>query len=63
MEVGGIFHINSLDAWQGSFSTGGGYRPRPQKKKEENPSDQKQPEPPEGVTRDDSGVVHVDLTA
>lgn len=63
MEVGGIFHINNLDAWQGSFSTGGGYRPRPQKKKEDSSQSNPAQEPPEGVTQDDSGVVHVDLTA
>ena len=62
MEVGGIFHIHNLDNWQGGFSTGPGLQYRPRKKKE---SEDKQPQeqPPEGVTKDESGVVHVDVVA
>ncbi len=62
MEVGGIFHINNLDSWQGGYSTGPGLQNRRPKKKEpeENPPTE---ETPEGVTQDESGVVHVDMNA
>lgn len=63
MEVGGIFHINHLDAWQGGFSTGGGPMYRQPRKKE--PEEEQPPteETPGGVTQDESGVVHVDMNA
>jgi hypothetical protein len=62
MEVGGIFHINHLENWQGGFSTGPGLQYRHPKKKEA--EDNSTPEEtPEGVTQDESGVVHVDVVA
>ncbi len=64
MEVGGIFHINNLEQWQGGFSTGPGlqYR-RPKKKESEDNPTPEETETPEGVSKDESGVVHVDVVA
>lgn len=61
MEVNGVFQVPHLDPWQGSFSTGGeaGQR-KPAKDQKEKDSEEKKPE---GVTKDESGVVHVDLVA
>lgn len=64
VEINNVFQVNTLEAWQGSYGTGTGYMATPRHKKEpeeEKPSDSKRP--PEGVTKDDSGVVHVDLIA
>lgn len=63
MEVGGIFHIHHLDAWQGGYNTGPGLQYRPPRKKEPEEDQPKEETAPEGVTQDKSGVVHVDMNA
>jgi hypothetical protein len=61
-EVNSIFHVHHLDAWQGSYSTGPGHTPLPPKKKEPKKDEHEEPQG-EGITQDDSGVVHVDVVA
>ena len=64
VEINNIFQVNTLEAWQGSYGTGTGYMATPRHKKEEGEektSDSKRPN--KGVTKDDTGVVHVDLIA
>jgi hypothetical protein len=62
VEINSNLQVNNLEAWQGSFGTGAGYIPTPRRKKEEE-KPEREAEPKEGVTKDDSGVVHVDLVA
>jgi len=66
VEVNEIYQVQNLDAWHGSYSTGGGPgMPRRRKKKDD--SDKKLPpvneENSKGVSEDESGRVHIDLTA
>ena len=64
VEINSNLQVNNLEAWQGSFGTGAGYMPTPRRKKEEEEEKpEKEADPKEGVTKDDSGVVHVDLVA
>jgi len=64
VEINGNLHVHSLENWQGSFNTGTGYMATPKRrKKEEEEKPQKEEPDSEGVTKDDSGVVHVDLVA
>jgi hypothetical protein len=66
VEVNEIYQVQNLDAWHGSNSTGGGLgMPRRRKKKDES---ENKPAPvneenSKGVSEDDSGRVHIDLTA
>ena len=62
MEVGGIFHVNHLESWQGGYSTGPGLQYRRPKKKESE-EEKSSEQTPEGVTKDEGGVVHVDIVA
>ena len=63
VEINEVFHVNTLEAWQGSFGTGTGYMATPRRKKEEPEKAPDSKPVSEGVTKDDSGVVHVDLIA
>ena len=61
MEVNGVFQVPNLESWQGSFSTGGDTgQKKPTKDQDDTDSEEKKPE---GVTKDGSGVVHVDVVA
>ena len=66
-EINGNLHVNTLEAWQGSFGTGTGYMATPRRRKEEEekekPGENDPPTKEEGVTKDDTGIVHVDLIA
>lgn len=63
VEINNLFQVNTLEAWQGSYGTGTGYMAIPRRKKEEEEESPKPKRTDEGVTKDDSGVVHVDLIA
>ena len=64
MEVNEIFHIGPLDPWQGSKGQESGLPPRKRKKEREKKEEEADDGAEQGgLTRDDEGVVHIDLTA
>jgi hypothetical protein len=64
VEINDVFQVHTLEAWQGSYGTGTGYMATPRRKKEEEEETSPKPKRADkGVTKDDSGVVHVDLIA